>query len=225
MLTGFRWHNCGAQKVYEVVPALSVFGKALANGFSVSALAGRREFMRLGGVDHCDRPRVVLLSTTHGAETHALAAAIATMQVHQRERVIEHLYRQGTRLKAGVEEVIRRHGMSEFVKILGRPCCLSYATLDQDGRQSEALRRLFPQETIRRGVLMPSLVVSYSHTDNDIDLTVAAIDEALAVYQRALDHGVKRYLIGTPSQPIKRRYDHPEVLLDGQTVGSERMAK
>ena len=124
MITGFRWHNGGAQKVYGIVPDLSAFGKALANGFSVSALAGRREFMRLGGLDHCDRPRVFLLSTTHGAETHALAAAIATMQVYAREAVIEHLYGQGTRLRQLAEEVIRRHGLTEFVQIFGRPCCL-----------------------------------------------------------------------------------------------------
>ena len=112
MITGFRWHKGGAQKVYGIVPDLSAFGKALANGFSVSALAGRREFMRLGGLDHDDRPRVFLLSTTHGAETHALAAAIATMQVYQREGVIEHLYRQGTRVRQLAEEAIRRHGLT-----------------------------------------------------------------------------------------------------------------
>ena len=210
MITGFRWHNGGAQKVYDIVPDLSAFGKALGNGFSVSALAGRREFMRLGGLDHHDRPRVFLLSTTHGAETHALAAAIATMQVYQREGVIEHLYRQGARLRQLTEEAIRRHGLTEFVQILGRPCCLSYATLDQDRQPSQAFRSLFLQETIRRGILMPSLVVSYSHTDEDIDLTVAAIDESLAVYRRALDDGVEHYLIGRPSQTVYRRYNGPE---------------
>ena len=210
MITGFRWHNGGAQKVYGIVPDLSAFGKALANGFSVSALAGRREFMRLGGLDHHDRPRVFLLSTTHGAETHAMAAAIATMRVYQQEGVIEHLYRQGTRLKAQAEEVIRRHGLTEFVKILGRPCCLLYSTLDQDGRPSQAFRTLFLQETIRRGVLMPSLVVSYSHTDEHIDITVAAIDEALAVYRRALDDGVDRYLVGRPSQALDPRHRQSE---------------
>ena len=210
MITGFRWHSGGAQKVYGIVPDLSCFGKALANGFSVSALAGRREFMRLGGLDHHDRPRVFLLSTTHGAETHALAAAIATMQVYQREGVIEHLYRQGARLRQLTEEAIRRHGLPEFVQILGRPCCLSYATLDQDRQPSQAFRSLFLQETIRRGILMPSLVVSYSHTDEDIDLTVAAIDESLAVYRRALDDGVEHYLIGRPSQTVYRRYNGPE---------------
>jgi glutamate-1-semialdehyde 2,1-aminomutase len=210
MITGFRWHNGGAQNLYGIIPDLSTFGKALANGFSVSALAGRREFMRLGGLEHCDRPRVFLLSTTHGAETHALAAAIATMQVYQREGVIEHLHRQGTRLRRLAEEAIGRHGLTQFVQILGRPCCLSYATLDQDRRPSQAFRSLFLQETIRRGVLMPSLVVSYSHTDDDIDLTVAAIDESLAIYRRALDDGVDHYLVGRPSQTVYRRYNRPE---------------
>jgi len=121
--------------------------------------------------------------------------------------VIEHLYRQGTRLKTQVEEVIRRHGLSDFVKILGRPCCLAYVTLDQDGRPSQAFRTLLLQETIRRGVLMPSLVVSYSHTDVDIDITVAAIEQALEVYRRALEDGVEYYLIGRPSQTVYRRYN------------------
>ena len=57
---------------------------------------------------------------------------------------------------------------------------------------------------------MPSLVVSYSHTDEDIDLTVAAIDGALEAYRQALDGGVERYLIGRPSQPVYRRYNRPE---------------
>jgi glutamate-1-semialdehyde 2,1-aminomutase len=219
LTTGFRWHSGGAQKVYGIVPDLSAFGKALANGFSVSALAGRREFMRLGGLDYRHRPRVFLLSTTHGAETHALAAAIATMQVYRREGVIDHLYRQGTRLRRQAEEVIRRHGLADLVKILGRPCCLSYATLDQDGRPSQAFRTLFLQETIRRGVLMPSLVVSYSHTDEDIDLTLAAMDGALGVYRRALDEGVERYLISRLSQTVYRHYDQPEALSVRQTSG------
>ena len=165
--------------------------------------------MELGGMRHSGE-RVFLLSTTHGAETHALAAAIATMQVYEREGVIEHLYRQGTRLRHEAEEAIRRHGLTEFVKVMGRPCCLSYATLGPDGRASQAFRTLFLQETIRRGVLMPSLVVSYSHADHDIDLTVAAIDGALRVYRRALEDGVERHLVGRPSQTVYRRYNHPD---------------
>ena len=210
MITGFRWHNGGAQRVYDVVPDLSCWGKALANGFSVSALAGRREFMRLGGLDHQDKPRVFLLSTTHGAETHGLAAAIASMQVYRDMPVIEHLYRQGTRLKAGAEEAIRHRGLADHVKISGRPCSLLYGTLDRNGKPSQAYRSLFLQETIKRGILMPSLVVSYSHTDADIDATVVAIDGALEVYARALEDGAERYLSGRPSQIVYRRFNDLE---------------
>lgn len=213
MITGFRWHNGGAQKRYGIVPDLSCFGKALANGFSVSALAGRREIMRLGGLDHTDRPRVFLLSTTHGAETHALAAAIATMQVYEREPVIEHLERQGRRLAQGFEEAAGRHGLRDFVKVIGKPCCLVYATLDAAGRPSQAMRTLFLQETIRRGVLMPSLVVSYAHRDEDIDRTIEAIDGALGVYRQALAEGVDKYLVGRPSQIVYRRYNEPQAEL------------
>jgi glutamate-1-semialdehyde 2,1-aminomutase len=210
MITGFRWHKGGAQRYYGVTPDLSTWGKALANGFSVSALAGKREFMRLGGLDHYDKPRVFLLSTTHGAETHALAAAIATMKIYESEPVTEHLFQQGMRLKSEGEEVIIRHGLGEHFKITGKPCCLFYAALDSDNMPSQPFRTLFLQETISRGVLMPSLVVSYAHTDEDIDRTIAAIDGALEVYKRALDEGVERYLVGRPSQVVYRYYNQPE---------------
>ena len=123
MITGFRWHNSGAQTYFGAEPDLSCFGKALGNGFSVSALAGKREYMRLGGLDHTDRPRVFLLSTTHGAETHALAAAIATMKVYESEPVIAHLDKQGRRLRDGAQAVLDGHGLCRHIEIVGRPCC------------------------------------------------------------------------------------------------------
>jgi glutamate-1-semialdehyde 2,1-aminomutase len=207
MVTGFRWAVGGAQQAYGVLPDLSTFGKALGNGFSVSALAGRSEFMRLGGLGHFDRPRVFLLSTTHGAETHALAAAIATMRIYKNLPVIEHLIRQGERLRQQGSALVRAHGLENYVEFLGRPTCLLFATRDGEGRPSQAMRTLFLQETIRRGVLMPSLVVSYSHSDEDIERTLEAIDAALAVYAKALDGGVDRFLIGAPSQPVMRSYN------------------
>lgn len=207
MITGFRWHKGGAQKQFGIEPDLSCFGKALGNGFSVSALAGKREYMRLGGLEQTDRPRVFLLSTTHGAETHALAAAIATMQIYEREPVIEMLSRQGERLRAGANEVIAARRLSDYVKILGPSCCLHYATFDAEGNASQVYRSLFLQETIRRGVLMPSLVTSYSHRDEDIDWTIEAIDGALAVYARALEDGAEHYLVGRPSKPVYRRFN------------------
>lgn len=206
MITGFRWHNGGAQKYYDIVPDLSTFGKALANGFSVSALAGKREVMELGGLDH-DRERVLLLSTTHGAETHSLAAAMATMRVYQTEPVIETLYRQGQRLRSGLEHVIQQQGLSDYVQVIGKPCCLVITSRDQDKQPSQWFRTLMLQETIKRGILMLSLVVSYSHSDDDIDATINAIDESLYVYRRALEDGPEAYLVGRPSKSVYRKYN------------------
>jgi glutamate-1-semialdehyde 2,1-aminomutase len=201
MITGFRWDLGGAQKLYGVKPDLSAFGKALANGFSVSALCGDRDIMRLGARDS-EEENVFLLSTTHGAEVPSLAAAVRTMEIYQSEAVVEYLYRQGDRLAAGVREVIARRGLGDHVGVLGRPVNLLYWTRDQDKKPSQEFRTLFLQETIRRGVLMPSLVVSYSHSDEDVDRTVDAIDGALEVYAKALEDGVGKYLIGPASQHV-----------------------
>ncbi len=206
MITGFRWDNGGGQKVYGVNPDLSAFGKGMANGHSVSALVGKRELMELGGLHH-DRERVFLLSTTHGAETHALAAAIATMQTYREEPVIETLDRQGARLKTGLLDAIARHGLQAQVPIIGRPSCLVFGTRDGDGRPSQVYRALFMQELIRRGVLGTSLVVSYSHTDSDIDHTIDAVDDLLPVYAAALEDGPERYLEGGPTRPVYRRFN------------------
>ncbi len=119
MITRFRWHLSAAQKAYGVVPDLAAFGKAMANGFAVSALVGKCALMERGGL-YYDQERVFLLSTTHGAETHALAAAIETMKIYEREAVVEVLHRQGARLRAGIEDAARRLGVAGHFQMMGR---------------------------------------------------------------------------------------------------------
>ena len=205
IITGFRWHIGGGQKFFNIVPDLSTFGKALGNGFSVSALAGKRELMELGGIHH-GKERVFLLSLTHGAETHSLAAALAVMRIYKREPVIETLWRQGRRLREGVNGVIQEYGLEGYFEVIGEPCCLVFATRDQNKQPSQPFRTLFLQEMIRRGVLVPSFVVSYSHTERDIDRTIEATQESLSVYRKALDEGIEKYLEGRPVKPVFRKY-------------------
>ena len=203
MLTGFRWPQRSAQRHYGVEAHLSTFGKALGNGFAISALVGKREIMRLGGYEH-DHDRVFLLSTTHGAETSGLAAALAVMDVYRNEPVVETLERQGLRLKTGIKSAALRRGLRGHFQLAGRAANLVYICRDRDGMPSQTFRTLFLQETIRRGVLAPSLVVSYSHSDDDIDRTVEAIDGALEIYSRALEDEPEAYLVGRPVQPVFR---------------------
>jgi len=203
MITGFRWHLNGAQAMYDVVPDLSCFGKALGNGFAVSAVVGKREIMQLGGLHH-DKDRVFLVSTTHGAETHALAAAREVMNIYQREPVIQTLWARGERLAAGVRKASAELHLEDHIATFGKPCCLVYGTKDQNKQPSQGFRTLFIQESMKRGVLASSLVVSYSHSEQDIDRTVEALYGAMGVYRKALDEGLDKYLVGRPVKPVMR---------------------
>jgi glutamate-1-semialdehyde 2,1-aminomutase len=206
IITGFRYDLHGAQHLHGVYPDLSTFGKALGNGFGISALVGRKEIMQLGGLHH-NRERVFLLSTTFGAETHSLAAAIETMRIYEQEDVIGHLYRQGTKLAVGLLDEVRSLGLQDYFGLAGRPCNLIFWTKDRDKVPSQTFRTLMLQETLRQGILMPSLVVSYSHSDSDIERTVQVVTSALRIYRQALDDGVDKYLVGRPVKPALRKFN------------------
>ena len=206
MITGLRWHRGGAQTLYGLRPDLTTFGKALGNGFAVSALAGRRDLMELGGLRETGRDRVFLLSATHGAETHALAAAVEVLRIYDTEDIVGRMHALGAELRRGVAEVVTRHGLDGVVGTAGRDCNLVYVTRDADGVPSQPFRTLFLQEMTRRGVLGPSFVISAAHDAAALDHTLRALDGALAVYARALDAGtVDGFLTGRPVQPVFRR--------------------
>ncbi|WJV51101.1 glutamate-1-semialdehyde 2,1-aminomutase [Streptomyces flavofungini] len=205
MITGFRWSEAGAQGLYGVVPDLSTFGKALGNGFAVSALAGRRELMERGGLRHLGE-RVFLLSTTHGAETHALAAAMAVQTVYVEEGITARLHALGERLAAGVRDAAAAMGVGEHVVVRGRASNLVFATLDGNRKPSQEYRTLFLRRLVAGGVLAPSFVVSSALDDTDIEHTVDVVAQACAVYRKALDAGDPTpWLAGRPVKPVFRR--------------------
>ncbi|WP_031038672.1 glutamate-1-semialdehyde 2,1-aminomutase [Streptomyces sp. NRRL F-5650] len=205
MITGFRWSEAGAQGLYGVVPDLSTFGKALGNGFAVSALAGRRELMERGGLRHPDE-RVFLLSTTHGAETHALAAAMAVQATYAEEGVTARLHALGERLAAGVREAAAGMGVGDHVVVRGRASNLVFATLDENRRPSQEYRTLFLRRLLAGGVLAPSFVVSSALTEADVDRTVDVVAQACAVYRKALDAADPTpWMGGRAVKPVFRR--------------------
>jgi glutamate-1-semialdehyde 2,1-aminomutase len=206
MITGFRWSEAGAQGVYGVVPDLSTFGKALGNGFAVSALAGRRELMERGGLHH-SADRVFLLSTTHGAETHSLAAAMAVMETYAQEGVTARLHALGRRLAAGVRDAAAGMDVADHVVVRGRASNLVFATLDENGQPSQEYRTLFLRQLIAGGVLGPSFVVSSALTEDDVDRTVDVVAQACAVYRKALDvQDPSAWMGGRPIKPVFRRF-------------------
>jgi glutamate-1-semialdehyde 2,1-aminomutase len=209
MITGFRWSAGGAQAVYGVRPDLSCWGKAMGNGFPISALAGKREFMELGGL-RTERDRVFLLSTTHGPESGSLAAFRAVAAEYTTGDPIARMEDAGRMLADGVNTIAAELGIADHLQVLGRPSCLIFTTRDPEGQPSQEFRTLFLQELLERGVLGQSFVTSAAHTEPDIAHTIAACREAAALYRKAIEQGgVDGLLVGRPVAPALRKRAAP----------------
>src|SRR5688500_7832937 len=142
--------------------------------------------MELGGLRTNHEP-VFLLSPTHDAVTHSLAAPMAVMDTYADESIADRLHALGDCLAAGVWESAADMGVSEHVLVRGRACNLVFATLDADGKPSQPFRTLFLRQLLAGGVIGPSFVVSAALSDDDIDRTVEVVGLACAVYRQALE--------------------------------------
>ena len=133
------------------------------------------------------------------------ASRVEIMRIYQRENVVDRLMEQGGKLVLGIEKEIRRLNLVDYFQLRGKPSNLIYVTRDQNKERSQPFRTLFLQETLKRGLIMPSLVVSRAHEDRDIEHTIEAVGEALEIYSKALSEGVEKYLIGRPVKPVFRQ--------------------
>ena len=203
--TGFRLALPGAETFYGLAPDMVCFGKAIANGFSVSALAGRAAVLDQGGIFQTERDRVFLLSATHGGETHALAAAIKTVEIMRKEPVIPHMWEIGARLSRGFNAAAARAGVADRFELDGYGC-FPALRVGARGAPDAVLRTLFLQEMAARGVLFNFIVPAYVHDAAAVGETLVAAEGALAACADALAAGaVRDRLLGPVLRPVFRR--------------------
>ncbi len=206
-VSGLKWAMAGGQEYFGVKPDLSVWGKGLANGFSACALSGKREIMALGG-SNSEGPRVFLVSTTHGAESGALAAMLATLHIFERDNVIGDNWRRGALLKDGIQQAIDRHGLTSHFKISGYPCLLGFGWIGLAEARGLEWRTLVMQELTKerlltQGVLCPTP----AHDDDVIVDTINGFDRALSRVARAWATGsVAGFLEGPAVRPVFRPF-------------------
>ncbi|MDO3642475.1 glutamate-1-semialdehyde 2,1-aminomutase [Mucilaginibacter sp. L3T2-6] len=207
MITGFRWDLRGAQAYFGITPDLCTFGKAMANGFAVAALGGKREIMQIGGILNEGAERVFLTSTTHGAEMSALGAFLKTMEILERDEVVKHFWDYGQKLISGINSIAIEFGIQDQFYVEGYPCSPNYIAKGRDNAASMAMRTLFAQEMIKAGILMPYIAISYSHQDIELDMTLSAVRTSLKTYQNALNDGYEPYLQSKIIKPVFRKYN------------------
>ena len=179
--TGFRAHLGGYQAIAGVTPDLTIFGKAVANGWTLAGLAGKEELMDLLGEGG---PGSVDSNGTMNAQPYALAAGLATFEI-LRDGGIDRLYELGERMRSGLRQAIAATGITAVVSGFGSEWAIYFrdavpgtyreAAHDHDHERGEA----YIEAMLEAGVLDPPFVLgdrrlNLATTEADIDATVEA---------------------------------------------------
>jgi 3-aminobutanoyl-CoA transaminase len=172
--TGFRVSMGGAQKYYNVTPDISVLGKAIANGYPISVVTGRKEIMMAAA-------HKLFISSTFFPNSDAFVAALKTIEILERDQVLADIWQKGERFMTQIRKAIDTHDVG--AKLTGIPP-MFYITFDRDDDNTyKAKRTDFYTQLIRKGFFFTPFhhaYISYRHTQADLDLTLAAIDDSLA---------------------------------------------
>jgi glutamate-1-semialdehyde 2,1-aminomutase len=195
-ITGFRYAGGGAQEYFGVTPDLATFGKGLANGYPVSAVAGKAGIMRM--------MEEVFFSFTFGGETLSLAASLATMTKLQREPVLATLRERGEKILGGLQGLIDRYQVSHFISLGGHPSWSFFLIKDTEKYSMWEIKTLFMQEMLARGILiLGSHNMSYAHSEADVAELLAAYDQVLPILKEAVDNNAMGNLLRcSPIEPL-----------------------
>ena len=186
--TGFRTALGGYQEVAGVIPHLSVFGKAVANGYPLGVIGGKREIMNL--FDHPDPEKKVLIAGTYNAHPVNAAAAIATLQILRDKNVYRQIENVSTRLYSGLEKMFKEKGKQMVLARNASAFCLYFCdSLPQDlhdiiENHDMEFDLKFRKALIQRGVYHIPIPckqgsVSLAHSEEDIDKTLEITWEVL----------------------------------------------
>ncbi len=179
VVTGFRMALGGAQEYYGVTPDLATFGKAIANGYSLAAVAGREKILS-GQYDN-------FISSTYYSDTISLAAGIAVLKELRTKPVVETLDKNGSQLINGINRSAKKHDL----KITAEGRLNQFHLSLNYGEQTGKIETLFMQEMISRGVYCSGgWYMCYTHTQQDVDTILAATDETFEILAKAIAHDV-----------------------------------
>ncbi len=178
IVTGFRLANGGAQEYFKVTPDLATFGKGLANGYPVSAIAGRADIMRL--------MEEIFFSCTFGGEMLSLAAAHATLTKLQKNPILKTTWSRGEKLHAGIKNLIEANQLQDILGFGGVPVWSFLQFKDFAPYTQWQYKTLYLQEILERGIFgFGSHNLSYSHSEKDIQKTLDVYQEVFSLMKES----------------------------------------
>ncbi|MCX6112136.1 MAG: aminotransferase class III-fold pyridoxal phosphate-dependent enzyme [Proteobacteria bacterium] len=173
--TGFRVSMGGAQKYYGVTPDVAVFGKAMANGYPIGVVVGREDIMK-EGESH------VFVSSTFFPNSLGYIAALKTIEILERDKVLDKIWEKGKSFNDGVKKTLNKYEMvgAEFSGI--DPMMFITFKKDPDNIYKQKRNEFYTQLIRRKVFLQPYHhgYICYRHTKDDLDYTLNAIEESLA---------------------------------------------
>ena len=199
MWTGFRIALGGAQEYFGVKADLACFSKACANGMPIALLTGRKDVMQLFNEE-------VFFFTTFGGEALSLAAAVATINEMRDQQVPAYLAAKGKLLKDGYNDIARELGIDSYTRCTGYDC-RSLVVFDASAGNPLEVKSFVQQELFKRGILWSGFHnMSFSHTDADIEHTLAAYKEVLQLLAVVVaENKVSASLKGKPVEAVFRK--------------------
>jgi glutamate-1-semialdehyde 2,1-aminomutase len=197
VVTGFRLAPGGAQEYYGVRPDLATFGKAIANGYPLTAITGRREIM--------EASKDLFISSTFWDDAASLAAGMAAVTKIRDRNVPQHIASQGRRYMTEWRALAERHGIE--ARVVGNPASTAIVFGSAGPFTRGGQMTLYIQEMARRGVFCGGgFNVSLAHGDPEMDLVLAAADDSLGVLREAIDDGdLHKFLVAEEQRPLFQR--------------------
>lgn len=186
--SGFRLNTGGAHLTMNIKPDVTVFSKAMGNGYAIAAIVGIEKVMQSA--------QSTFISSTNWTESIGPAAAIATINKHERLHVGDHLVKIGTSVQNGWNKAAKRHDIPIHV---GGIAPLSHFSFETP--EPLAVKALFVQLMLDRGFLAGSSYYSMlAHSESHVNAYLGAVDEVFAELSELVRTGaVKNHLRGTPS--------------------------
>jgi glutamate-1-semialdehyde aminotransferase len=172
--TGFRVAMGGAQQRYGVTPDITTIGKAMANGYAISAVVGKREFMSV-------YEKTAFISSTFFPNSLEMAAAMKTLEILEREKVQDVIWERGTHFLEKLGKIVDASGVP--VTKSGIPP-MPFLTFDKADGNYKARRNEFYTQCIRRGLFVQPFhhwYIAYRHTEEDLTRALDVVEQALAV--------------------------------------------